>query len=57
METVYEAGAGSSVTVLLPAHTPPWNATIENTMADFARVTAAQDGPAEAPSGARVQPS
>ena len=36
-------GVGSTVTIRLPAHatvsTTPWNATIQSTMADFARVT------------------
>ncbi len=49
MDTKYEEGAGASVTVLLPTHTAPWNATIENTMADFARVTAPREPKAVEP--------
>ena len=56
METAYEEGAGASITLLLPAHTPPWNATMENAMADFARVTAPREARAAAPAPV-VQPS
>ena len=32
--------AGTSATLLLPAQAPPWNATIQNAMADFSRIVA-----------------
>ena len=43
IENLHHEGAGSSVTVLLPAYAPPWNAMIATTMAQFARVTAPRD--------------
>jgi hypothetical protein len=36
-------GIGTTATIRLPAHTAPWNATIQNAMADFARVTAPRE--------------
>jgi signal transduction histidine kinase len=40
LETVSRKGVGTTTTILLPPPpTEPWNATIRNTMADFARVT------------------
>jgi hypothetical protein len=40
MEVERRQGVGTTAMILLPAHTVPWNATIQNAMADFARVTA-----------------
>jgi signal transduction histidine kinase len=43
LETVSRKGVGTTTTILLPASaTEPWNATIRNAMADFARVTETQ---------------
>jgi hypothetical protein len=47
LETHRRQGVGTTMTILLPAHADragevPWNATIRNAMADFARVTETQ---------------
>lgn len=48
IEVERQQGVGTTATILLPAHTAPWNATIQNAMADFARVTAPRErNPAE----------
>jgi signal transduction histidine kinase len=43
IEIERERGVGTTATILLLAHTAPWNATIQNAMADFARVTAPRE--------------
>ena len=40
MEVARGRRAGAAVTLLLPAHAIPWNATIQNAMADFSRIVA-----------------
>jgi hypothetical protein len=40
LEAVREQGTGGRFTILLPAHTPPWDATIQSAMADYSRIVA-----------------
>jgi len=40
IEAARKQGAGATITMLLPTHTPPWDATIQNAMADFSRIIA-----------------